>query len=363
MLLGPIMNLVNGPTINSAIVDPGNAIAKLVRENKDDAAVVRELFMRILNRPPTDGEIAQCVPSMQLSTFQPEHDALVAKVTAHEKQVDARQAVWEEQYRKIGEPSWTPVEFVKGASKAGATFQKQEDQSVKVGGKLAKDTHSLTFQTDLKGITGIRVEALPDDSLPEKGPGRAKNGNFVLSELKLAVESTDDAKQKQDVPLQNASADFSQDSWDVGGAIDGNPVSGWAVSPQFGKPHLALFETKEDAGYDGGTKLQLSMQYDFPDGQHQLGRFRISVTNSPRPIRLDGSGLPAEIEKLIHLAADQRTPEQIAKLRDYHRSLDGRLKELNADVDGHARLGDDRLMGAQDIAWALINSPAFLFNR
>ena len=29
----------------------------------------------------------------------------------------------------------------------------------------------------------IRLETLPDDSLPHRGPGRAVNGNFTLTEL------------------------------------------------------------------------------------------------------------------------------------------------------------------------------------
>ena len=33
----------------------------------------------------------------------------------------------------------------------------------------------------------LRLEVLPDRSLPSQGPGRAGNGNFVLSELTASV--------------------------------------------------------------------------------------------------------------------------------------------------------------------------------
>ena len=41
----------------------------------------------------------------------------------------------------------------------------------------------MVLRTDKTGITGIRLEALIHDSLPFKGPGRAKNANLVLSEF------------------------------------------------------------------------------------------------------------------------------------------------------------------------------------
>src|SRR5262249_17039582 len=52
--LGPVMALVNGQTLADAVADPGNAIAKLVAAQPDDAKLVAELFVRILNRDATD---------------------------------------------------------------------------------------------------------------------------------------------------------------------------------------------------------------------------------------------------------------------------------------------------------------------
>ena len=44
--------------------------------------------------------------------------------------------------------------------------------------------------------------------------------------------------------------------------------------------------------------------------------------------------------------------------------VDAKLVQLRADAGmSTTQLADRRLTGAQDLTWALINNPAFLFNR
>src|SRR5690606_23152973 len=57
MMLGPVMTLVNGPTIADAIADPNNEITRLVAAEADDAKLVNEIFLRLLARPATQEEI------------------------------------------------------------------------------------------------------------------------------------------------------------------------------------------------------------------------------------------------------------------------------------------------------------------
>jgi hypothetical protein len=152
----------------------------------------------------------------------------------------------------------------------------------------------------------------------------------------------------------------------VANAIDGNPGTGWAVMPYggatVGKSHVAAFELKSPIKFDGGARLFFKLDQQYPDGKHLLGKFRVSVTNVRPPLMLNGP--PQNIAAIVSIAPDKRTAEQITELAKYYRSMDGELARLEAAVAESAKLGvDQRLSGAQDLVWALINSPAFLFNR
>lgn len=358
MVLGPIMKLVNGPTVADAINDPSNALARLDQQQPDDKQAIEELFLRFLARFPTDEELELGIEALHAAGEG--HEKLVARLAEYEKTLPARQAEWEK--TAAAEVTWTPLEVSDFQSQAGATLKKLDDKSALVEGALAKDTYTITLKTDVKGITGVRLEALPDAALPAGGPGRAQNGNFVISELTLSAAPQSAPDQSARVELQNAAADFSQQNWDVRGAIDGNPGTGWAVSPEFNKPHTAIFETKTDIAHDGGSVLTLSLSQQYPDGKHLLGKFRISVTSSRRP--LGGPRLPENIAAILKKEGDQRTADEAQQVAAYYRSIDGELAALEAEVKrSQEQLQKQRLIGLQDLAWALINNPAFLFNR
>src|SRR5207247_2153895 len=80
--LGPVMTLVNGQTIADAIADPQNAITRLVAAEKDDAAVVREMFLRIMNRPATDAEVEASLETMH--RLETDHATLSATLAEAE---------------------------------------------------------------------------------------------------------------------------------------------------------------------------------------------------------------------------------------------------------------------------------------
>jgi hypothetical protein len=344
--------------VADALASPASELNKLVASQPDDKKLIEEVFVRFLARKPTEKELTLGVEA--LAAASADHAKAAAVLAEYENTIPAKQAAWE---ASVGKPLvWTPLDASELKSAAGATLAKREDQSIVVTGEAAKDVYTFVAPTDLKGITAIRLEAINDAALPAGGPGRAQNGNFVLSELKLTAAPKADPSKAEPVALQNASADFSQENWHVSAAIDGSEDTGWAVSPQFGKAHTAIFETKTDVAHEGGSLVTLTLSQQYPDGKHLLGKFRISVTDAQRPVM--GSKLPEAVAAAIAVPADKRTPEQAAAAATHFRSLDAELVRLTAEV-GKAADGvkNARQIGVQDLAWALINSPAFLFNR
>src|SRR6266436_2461978 len=131
--------------------------------------------------------------------------------------------------------NWTVLDPISFTSANGTTLTKLSDNSILASDALPDtDVYTVTAATTLTGITGIRLEALTDPSLPNNGPGRQPlNGNFVLSEFTVAIETQCTAPS---VGLQQATATFSQSGGDfsVARTIDGTAADGlgWAIDPQ-----------------------------------------------------------------------------------------------------------------------------------
>ena len=119
--------------------------------------------------------------------------------------------------------------------------------------------------------------------------------------------------------------------------------------------------TKTNLGQEGGTRLTFTIRQQF-GSKHMLGKFRLSLTQSPRPLRIDA--LPEELAQAIKVPADQRNDAQREVIYRQFTKGDRTLADLEASVKRSAeQLKNRRLSGVQDLAWALINNAAFLFNH
>jgi hypothetical protein len=173
-------------------------------------------------------------------------------------------------------------------TESGARLELQADGSV-----LAHqvrpcrfDTYSLGFRSELKGIKGVRLEALADPRLPEGGPGWASDGSFTLTELTLLAASAQGRDEARSIALRNPSADFNQAYWDVRSAIDGDDRTGWGVHPEFHEDHVAVFDLAEDVGDGQAMRLTVRLkQGDSGIDQNSLGRFRVSFTSNAETLQ------------------------------------------------------------------------------
>ena len=244
-------------------------------------------------------------------------------------ELQAKVAAWAQE---LGEDkTWTTLDPASFTSSAGAVLTRQTDFSILASGDSpATDTYTITAKTDLKGITAFRVEVLTDLSHPRNGPGRQpENGNFHLSEIRVSAAPKHDATNQMAIELQNPTADFNQERWEVAKAIDGDTNTAWGIFPETGKPHLAVFEAKENIGFENGTTLTFTLEQ-LHGREHTILRPRISVTTSPRPVK--AQPLPEKVRKILEISADQRSRDQKIDLAIYYaqQQIDRELLQLPA---------------------------------
>ncbi len=268
-------------------------------------------------------------PKLTVPRAVPEHAELLAVRTqlaaqrkllkAFEAESVSRFEAWEAKHSRAAPPqvTWTVASEGDAVSAGGATLTRLPDSSILVGGSLPDtDTYTIALDTDLSGITAIRLEVLTHDSLPGGGPGWASNGNFVLNEIEIASVGGAGSGSRRTLAIARAEADHAQPEFPITDAIDGVDKTGWAINLKPGAPgsihtnRTAVLVLDQPWSGEDGSRLEVVLHHH--NKSYLVGRFRLAVTSAESEFL--SAGPERELATLLSIPKEKRSPEQQAKL-------------------------------------------------
>jgi hypothetical protein len=240
----------------------------------------------------------------QLAAKEAELAEARKELAALDRKVAGGQAEWEKgalAYR----PPWSPVRIVEAKSDGGVVLAPQADGSLRAGGaKPDTALYDVTIETDLAAVTGFRLELIPDASLPGGGSGLGKKGKGVATLFELR-------QGERKLDLGRITADYASEESVIELVL--RPMEqlkrGWAVDPEFDKPHYAVIEPARVLG-PGRYRIRIGNEY----GEGALiGRFRLSSTGDEFP-----EVMPEAVAKVLRIEPAKRSDAEAKELRRYY---------------------------------------------
>ena len=256
------------------------------------------------------------------------------RIRAQRPQWEQELAAWEATTSKAL-VAWTPLIAIEMGSNSGLNHPTQlSDKSLLMRGHPSADVFMIA-EPELKGVTGLRFEALTHGDLPFGGPGRGPAGVWGVTEIEALVRKPG-ASDWEKLKLVNATADFSEpdqkedkkSKGPVAYLIDGTDETSWEADRGIGRrnqPSVAVVQFEQPLDLPQGTKFKLAIRT-----SDMLVCARISMTTAPAP-----AALPIDYAAVlaIQTPVEQRTPEERASIFTAWRTSVPDLKPLNDEVD------------------------------
>ncbi len=296
------------------------------------------------NQTPVNGGGGDPQTKPVIAISSPEEDAKVAQAEKQVAELDAQikkrvdeiapqQDEWEKKSLAAAGPTakdtWTVLE-PSSAKADKQTLTVLDDKSVLAGGpNPANDDYTITTPVPFGKITAIRLEALRHESMTKNGLARSDSGNFVLTHFEVKV-----LKKGETLPvtqtIASAEASFEQGDLKIKNAFDNDPKSGWAVydGKTVDREHEAVFRFAQPIDCGTDATLTIALRHDSPHVSHNLGHFRLSVTDEKEPKLTKGQ---PSLQSVLKIPKEKRGKEQVKTALEAFQNSDETLKKLRAD--------------------------------
>jgi hypothetical protein len=256
--------------------------------------------------------------------------AVETRVASAGQSLDAEQAAWESATLAALPPptEWHGLRPEQAKSQRGSTLTTLDDGSVLASGAHPdNDVYELTFEPGRVRATALRLEVLPDASLPKNGPGRSDSGNFVLSTIGARRVEPGIPSTFEDLHLAAATADFEQSDGPFSAAqsLDADANTGWAIHGcDQTQIQAAVFALADAVEFADTSRLHVALRFESKYAGHLLGRLRVSIADDAELARrtIDpnkSSQLPAGVERALRTASGERDTKSAQALREYFR--------------------------------------------
>ncbi len=314
-------------------------------------------FNNVTESGTLQGESKNTEPTLSVPTAEQDAElkrldetiaAANVRVSEEAKRLPELIAAWEPGFRKklLAEENvavWSPLQPTDVKSAGGAKLTKQADGTYLASGKNPPhDVYTVTAPIAAGQFSGLLLDTLPDESLPMKSLGRFSNGNFVLSRVEAEITSPD-LTSPLVAKIVRAEATYSQKGWEIGLVLDDAASNGWAVDgPTRRDPTSAMFLLEAPLTVPANATLAVRLKHEALI-QHNIGRFRVSMTSlPPSTVKLDGAKFPESLKAILELAADKRSDAQKAELEKFFRAnVDSPLKQAEIAVASAKKSRDD----------------------
>lgn len=294
---------------------PDRELAKQRRKLEFDIAMAER---NLVNQFPFPNQIKFSSEAKETDEVRKLREAWVEK--RFEKWVD------EESKEAV---QWKPLRPVRATSTLPKLRILDDDSILASGDQTKRDIYRLGYRPGDGDISAVRLEVLPDESLPAGGPGFAyyegPKGDFFLSEFELKADG-------KSVKFKSATETYAKNAIGRGKvsaelATDGKGETGWSTARRNGERHVAVFVLEKPLSNVAELDVKMLFERHYPAG---LGRFRISVSDSDGDLK--AWDMPRAVEELLLKPRAQWDWDEKQVVFNHFLSVDPGLKQAREEI-------------------------------